>query len=172
MVGSAVGGLIQAIGAGTSASAQAAASTYKAGVAQLNQQINLQNANFALESGDIQAEEQKLAGEQEIANTTVTQAASGFTVGQGTNKSVTDSQQLVSDFDQNVIKWNASTTAWGYEAKAATDQAESQLDLMAASTQKQAGVLGEISSFVTAGTNVASKWYQGQSTGAFPSTVS
>lgn len=166
MAGTVAGGIVGGMGSAQQGAAQAAASQYKAGVAQLNQQINLQNANFAIESGDIQVEETKLAGEQEIANTTVTQAASGFVVGQGTNKAVTDSQELVSEYDQNVIKWNASTTAWGYEAKAATDSSEATLDLMAAASERKAGVLGELSSFINAGTSVASKWYQGTSSGA------
>lgn len=167
MVGSVAGGLIQGIGAGTSAGAAAAASQYKAGVALLNKQINETNANFAIESGEISAEERGLQGEQEVANTEVTQAASGFVVGQGTNKAVVDSQNWATAFDQNVIRWDAAKTAWGFEAKAATDTAESQLDLMAAKSQKTAGILGEIGSFINAGTSVASKWYQGTAVGAF-----
>lgn len=170
MVGTAVGGAISGVGAATSGAAAAAASTYKAGIAQLNAQINQQNANFAIETGNIESEERGLQGAQEVANTTVTQAASGFIVGQGTNAAVTSSQQLVTSFDQNVIQWDAAKTAWGFEAKAATDTAESNLDLMSASSEKEAGTLGEISSFINAGTSVASKWYQGSSTGAFGSS--
>lgn len=159
------GGLLQGLGAETQGSAQAAASTYKAGVALLNKQIDQQNANFAIESGDIKAQETELQGEQVIANTTVTQAASGFVVGQGTNKAVTDSQRQALDFDENVIRWDASKTAWGFEAKAATDEAESNLDLMAAKSEKTAGEISMWTSFLNAGTNVAKTWMQASASG-------
>lgn len=169
MAGTAAGGIVSGIGSAASGAAAAAASTYKAGVAMLNKQINDQNAQFATEEGQILSEERGLQGSQEVANTEVTQAASGFDVNSGTTVAVRQSQQWATQFDQSVIEWDAAKTAWGYEAKGATDVAEASLDTMAASSEKTAGILGEIGSFINAGTSVASKWYQGTSSGAFGS---
>jgi hypothetical protein len=164
-VGAGAGGIIGGIGAKFSGEAQASADRYKAGVALLNKQINEQNASWARESGDIKGEEAGLKSGQDIAQTKSTQAASGFDVTGGTNEAVRDTQTKVAQFDQNVIQWDAAKTAWGFESKAATDQAESALDLSAADTASKAGTISEISSFIGGASSVASKWYQGKSVG-------
>src|SRR5882724_10198039 len=132
-VGSGIGGIISGVGAKQAAEAQASQYRYKAGVALLNKQINLQNANWAIESGDIKAEETGLKAGQEIAQTKTAQSASGFDVTGGTNEAVRDTQTKVASFDQNVIQWDAAKTSWGFESKAATDQAEATMDIAAAS---------------------------------------
>jgi hypothetical protein len=163
--GSGIGAIVQGIGAMDTANANAAAYTYKAGVALLNKQINQQNANWALEEGDIKGEETGLKAGQEIAHEKTVQASSGIDVNSGTSVAVRDTQTKVAQFDQNVISWDASKTAWGFESKAATDQAEANLDTMAASNAKTAGILGMVGSFISGAGSVASKWYQGQSVG-------
>ena len=167
MGGTIVGNLMQGFGQDQADQAQAAANTYKAGVAQLNRQINEQNANWAVEAGQAQGMQQGMKSRQEIAQTKVTQAASGFDVNSGTNKQVREDQSTIAQYDQNVINWNAAKTAYGYETKATMDTAESTLDTMAASSEKEAGNLALIGSFVNAGTSVASKWMQAKQIGMF-----
>lgn len=169
ILGTVAGGIVGGLGAEQQGAAQAAMYQYKAGIALLNRQINLTNANWALESGEVKAEEEGLAAGQRIAETKVIQAASGFDVNTGTGAAVRKTQETVSDFDQGIIRYDAAKTGWGFEAKAATDQAESSLDLMAASQAKAAGQISMISSFINAGTSVASKWYQGTAQGVFSS---
>lgn len=167
MAAGAAGGIVGGIGSLISGNAQAAASTYKAGIATLNSQINKTNANWALESGDVKGMESGLEAGQKIAQTKTVQSASGFDVTTGTNQIVRDTQTKAAQFDQNVIAWDASKTAWGFEAKAATDTAQANLDTMAAGTEKTAGQIGAVSSFLGAATSVASKWTQGNSIGMF-----
>ncbi len=163
----AAGGIVSGIGAKESGDASAAAYRYKAGVALLNKQINDQNANWALEAGGIKGMEEGLKAGQEIAQTKAVQGASGLDVNTGSNEAVRDTQTKVAQFDQNVISWNASKTAWGFESKAATDVAESNLDLFAADTAKRGGEISMVSSFLGGASNVAGKWMQGKSAGAF-----
>lgn len=167
MGGTLVGGLIQGLGAQQSANAQAAASTYRAGVAQLNKQINEQNASWALQSGETQAEVQGMKSRQQIAQTKVAQSASGFDVNSGTGERVREDQSTISQFDQNVIRWDSAKTAYGYESKATMDQAESQLDIAAAGQEQEAGQISMIGSFINAGSSVASKWSQASQLGMF-----
>jgi hypothetical protein len=167
IVGTAAGGVVSGMGAKESADAQAAAYTYKAGVAQINKQVNEQNASWAIQAGDTQAEEKGLHAKQQIGQEKVVQAASGFDVNTGTGARVRDDMSSVSAFDQNVIRWDAGKTAYGYEVKAATDTAESNLDQFAAAQSSEAGTISEIGSFINAGTSVASKWSQGKTSGAF-----
>lgn len=165
LAGAVVGGAVGAFGSITAGNAAAAASKYKAGIAQLNTQISQQNANWSLESGDIKGMESGLQSGQQIAQTKVVQSGSGFDVTTGTNQTVRDTQTKAAQFDQNVIAWDASKTAWGFEAKAATDTAQANLDTMAAGTEKQAGEIGAVSSFLGGATSVASKWSQASQTG-------
>lgn len=164
---SAAGAGISGIGAMTSGEANAGAYRYKAGVALLNKQINEQNAQWATQAGGIHAMESGLKSRQDIAKTKVIQSGSGFDVNTGSNKAVRDTQSDVARFDQNVISWDASKTSFGYLSKAATDQAEANLDQMAAEQSEKAGLLGMIGSFISGAGNVSGKWMQGKSAGAF-----
>ena len=161
----AVGGIVSGIGAMQSADASAKAYRYKAQVAQFNKQINEQNARWALDAGETSAAESGMKSRQDIANTKVVQAASGFDVGGGTNEAVRDTQQEVAAFDQNVIRWDAKKTSFGYSVKAQTDEAESAIDLASADNAERAGKFAMVSSFLGAGSSVASKWSQGQTIG-------
>jgi hypothetical protein len=163
----AIGGLIGGFGAKESGDANAAAYQYKAGVALMNSKINKQNAAWATQSGGIQDEEEGLKAGQEIAGTKVAQSGSGFDVNSGSNASVRATQTKVSQFNEGVTAWDAARAAYGYEAKAAGNVAESNLDTMAADQSKKAGTIGMISSFLNAGGSVASKWQQGSTAGMF-----
>jgi hypothetical protein len=165
MAATAAGGIIGGLGAESSGQSQQAMYNYKAGVAQLNKQIADQNASWAVQSGGIQAEEKGLQSGQAIAETKVAQSGSNLDVNSGSPAAVRKTQTDVAQFDQNVIKWDAAKTAWGYEAKAAGDTAEANLDIMAGETAKTAGDIGMVTSFLNAGASVASKWSQGKTAG-------
>jgi len=167
MAASAVGGILGGIGAKQSGQANAAAYRYKAGVALLNKQINEQNASWATQAGGAKAEVEGLKSREAIASTKVVQSASGFDVNSGSNERVRETQTDVAQYDQNVINWDAAKTAWGYETRATTDVAEANLDQMAARTSEEAGTLGMWGSFISGAGNVAGKWMQGKSAGAF-----
>jgi len=91
----------------------------------------------------------------------------GFDVNTGSNERVRETQTDVAQYDQNVIRWDAAKTSYGYETKATTDVAEANLDKMAASQSEEAGTLGMWGSFISGAGNVAGKWMQGKSAGAF-----
>jgi len=167
IAGGAAGGIIGGLGAKEAGEAAAGASTYKAGVALLNKQVSEQNASWAVQAGDTQAEIKGLQAKQKIGQEKVVQAASGFSVNGGTGERVREDMSNVAAYDQNVIRWDAAKTAYGYGVKAASDTAENRLDLMAADQEREAGDIGEITSFINAGSNVASKWSQGKTTGLF-----
>ncbi len=167
MAATAGGAAISGIGAEKSGQANAAAYRYKAGVALLNKQINEQNASWATQAGGVKAEVEGLKSREAIASTKVVQSASGFDVNSGSNERVRESQSDVAQYDQNVIRWDAAKTAYGYETKATTDVAEANLDKMAADQSEEAGFLGMMGSFISGAGNVAGKWMQGKSVGAF-----
>jgi len=167
LVGTAVGGIVGGMGAKESGEAAAGAARYKAGVALINKQVSEQNASWAIQAGDAQAETKGLQAKQQIGQEKVVQAASGFDVNSGTGERVRSDMSTVSAYDQNVIRWDASKTAYGYEIKAATDTAEARLDQFSAQQDETAGTISEIGSFINAGSSVASKWAQGSKQGMF-----
>jgi hypothetical protein len=167
IAGTAVGGIVGGFGAGESGQAQANAYRYKAGVALLNKQVNEQNAAWAIQSGGAQAEVAGLKAGQQIGSTKVIQSGSGLDVNSGSNEAVRESQTSAAQYDQSVIQWDADKTGYGYQIKAVSDVAETQLDQMASEQAKTAGDIGEITSFINAGSSVASKWAQGKQSGMF-----
>lgn len=158
---SAGGGVLGAFGSLMSGDANADAYKYKAGLALMNQRINKQNASWALEAGETNAMESGLKSRQEIGSTKVHQAGSGFDVNSGTASEVRDTQGKTAEFDENMIRYDASKTAYGYEAKAAADEAESHMDLAAADNASKAGKINAFSSILGAASSVSSKWLQG-----------
>lgn len=158
-------GAIGATGAKFSADSSANAFNYKAGIAQLNSQIDKQNAAWAVNSGALKASNYGLKAGQEIADTKVVQAASGLDVNSGSKSAVRDTQSTVAKYDQNTIRLDAAHTAYGYETKAAADSAEAKLDIASADNAGKAGKLGILSSLIGTASSVASKWSQGNTIG-------
>lgn len=161
----AASGLVSGIGASTSAGASAASFNYKAGIAQLNAQIARQNAAWVTNSGGIKAQQEGLKDAQEIAQTKAGFGASGIDAGTGSHAGVTTSQTDVAKYNQGIIRADAAHTAYGYETKAAADEAEASMDRAAASNAEKAGKLGVLSSIIGSVGSVASKWMQGSSIG-------
>ena len=159
------GSIMGAVGADFSADASSEAYKYKAGIALMNQRISKQNAAWAREAGDINAEMSGIKSRQQIGGTKVHQAASGLDVNTGTAAQVREDQGAVAKFDQDMIRYDASKTAYGYEAKAAADEAEAQMDMAASSNAKKAGKLGVISSILGGASSVADKWLTGSEKG-------
>lgn len=160
LAGSAAGGVLGAIGAANTGAANASMYQYKAGVALINQKIATQNSQWALQAGGTQAEEKGLQGAQSIAETKVRQAAGDIDVNSGSAAATRDSMVKASQFDQQVIAWDAQKQAYGYATKAAEAGAEATMDTQAASQAKTAGWLGALSSVIGGATSVASKWTQ------------
>lgn len=158
-------GAVSGAGALATSGASADAFNFKAGIATLNSQINKQNAAWAINSGAIKAANYGLKAGQEIADTKVTQAASGLDVNSGSKEAIRDNMTDVAKYDQNTIRTDAAHTAYGYETKAAADKAEASLDIASANNAGKAGKLGVLSSIIGTASSVASKWTQGNTIG-------
>lgn len=158
-------GAIGGAGASFSSEASANAFNYKAGIAQLNSQIDKQNASWAINSGAIKASNYGLKAGQEIADTKVVQAASGLDINSGSKEAVRDTQSAVAKYDQDLIRADAAHTAHGYETKAIADSAEADLNRTSATNAGKAGKLAILSSVIGTASSVASKWSQANTLG-------
>lgn len=166
------GGITAAEGAKTTAAATQQSYNYQAGVAQINSAIDLQNADYARNQGDIQAMDYGLKAGQTQANIKVAQGASGLDVNSGSALAVQQSQKVITGIDTAQIRSNAAKVAYDYDVKSTMDLNQSTLDVMggqnaitAGNIQAEASILGTVGS-------VASKWTQGNTAGLFGSGTS
>lgn len=161
------GSLTQAFGNVFQGQAQAQAYQYQAGVAQMNQQISMQNANWASMAGEVTAQESGLKTRYEIGEEKSIQSGSGIRVDSGSATDVRVSQDEIGQQDQALIRSNAAHAAYGFQTEAAQEDAQANLDEMAASKSKTAGIIGGIGSILGGAASVSSKWLQGNQQGIF-----
>ena len=161
------GGILGAIGSVMGGQAQAQQYQYRAGVAQVNQQIALQNEGYQVHAGETRALESGLATRQRIGAITAGQGASNLSLNRGSAPLVRTSQAEIGSMEQGIIRENAGRAAYGEAVKATGYGAEATLDTMAARTSRTAGDIGAVSSILGGAASVSSKWLQGTSGGLF-----
>lgn len=161
------GGMLSAEGAAQQGEAQMQQNVYQYGVAMLNQQIAKQNADFAINAGEVSARDTGLAGGQRIANIETAQASSGIDVNSGSAAAVRAGQKTVINMDVDQIRSDAAKTAYNYDVQATQFEAQGQEYLKAGANAVQAAAINETSSFLSTTASVASKWSQASQSGMF-----
>jgi len=159
------GGLLSAYGAQKEGAATQSMYNYKAQVAKINADINRQNAAWALNRGEKEAEQYGMKAAQQRGQIRANQGASGLDVNSGSAKEVQQSQEKIKDMDLSAIRENAAKVAYDYETKAYMDENQATLDTMAGSYAKEAGNIKAIGSILGTASTVSSKWQQGSSIG-------
>lgn len=166
---SGAGSIINAFGALQSGSSSSLMYGYQAGVARLNQQIALQNRDYALATGETEASRYGMKARQDLGNIRAAAGASGLDIGSGSKAMVQDSQQFVTGIDLAQIRNNAARKAYGYTVEADADSRQATMLDRASSDASKAGGIKALSSLISGTTSVADKWLQGTSTGVFGS---
>ena len=166
MAATVAGGAVQAYGAAAKGSADQAMYNYQAGVAQLNEKIAKQNADYTREAGGTAAFQSGLRTGQIVGQQKVAQSASGIDVNTGSAAKVRADTLQLGQQDQATIRTNYAKKAYGYEVEAATKQAEAGADLVAGSEAKKASNINVASSILGTVASVSSKWMQASSAGA------
>lgn len=140
---------------------------YQSSIANLNKQIDLQNAEFSRQTGEQQAFQYGLKASQQMGQIKVAQASSGFDVNSGSAVAVRASQGKLNQLDNDIIRSNAAKTAYGYTEQATVAGAQADLYSMAGRNSMAAGVIGAGSSILGGAGSVSSMWLQGQRVGLF-----
>ena len=167
MGASLAGGILGAEGAKQSAAATQQSYNYQAGVAKINSQIDLQNKEYALNYGEIQATQYGLKERQQEGQIKVAQSASNLDVNSGSAVDVQQSQRKLGQMDMTQIRSNAAKTAYDFDVKSTMDLNQSTLDVMAGQNAKSAGDIQAMASIVGSVGSVSSKWMQGSQMGMF-----
>lgn len=162
----AIGAGVSAYGAYQGGQAQKQMYDYKAAVAQVNQQIAKQNADYALHAGEVEAQQAGMKLRSEIGQIRAGQGASGLDIASGSAPLVRDSATRVGQENIAIIRSNAAKRAYGYEVEAMEHGAESTLDTVAGANAKTAGTISAIGSLLGGASSVSSKWVGYKTSGA------
>lgn len=160
MGATAAGGLVNAYGTKESADSAAAQATYQAGVAALRQQVDTQNANYALNVGEGQAQQAGMKGREIIGQEKAGAAARGLDVNSGSAAATRGSEEEITQQNEAVIRADAMKKAYNFQVQGVEDTATQQLDLMGASKDITAGDIGFTGSLLGTAGSVASQWYK------------
>jgi len=170
-LGSSFGGsLMSAGGAIASGFANERMYDYQAGIAKLNQQIDKQNAEFAVQTGEQQAFQAGLKQRAQMGQIKVAQASSGFDVRSGSAEQVRTSQAKLNLQDTDIIRSNAAKTAYNYELQGTVAGAQAGLYQMAGQNALEAGGISAAGSILGGVSSVSSEWLQGARVGLWGST--
>lgn len=158
LVGTAIGGGIQAYGAYQGGKAQQSMFNYQSRVAQINAQNAQTQANVEQQTGDIRAQQSGLRTAQRVGLTRAGMAAGGLDLGSGSAKSVVGSEEEVGQFEQASIRNDAARRAFGYQTAAFGDISQANVDIAAGQGARQAADINVGTSVLGAATSVADKW--------------
>ena len=165
LAGTAVSGIVGAVGARQEASAKAQAANYQAAVARNNAIIAQQNAAQAVATGRSQAQEQDIRNRAVLGQIAAAQGASGIDISSPTFQQVTTGQQQIGRLRTEDIMQTALERARGFNVEAMSETAQAQLEQMTAARARQAGTISAASSLLGGATSFADKWQRYQTTG-------
>lgn len=160
-----IGAGVQAMGAMSQSSAQAASANYMAQVARNNQIIAQQNSESAINQGYAleQRERQKTAAL--IGEITATQGARNVLVSSPSSVLTRSSAAETGELDALTIRYNAGLEARNQQIAANSAGAQAQLYSAQAQYDLQAGMYGVGTSILGGASSVSDKWLKYQTYG-------
>lgn len=168
LAGGIVGGIGDLIGGQSTQSMY----NYKAAVAQMNANIAKQNANYEIETGETQAEQQGLKTRATVGATKVALASGNISTSSGTAAKVVTSEIALGQQSAGIIRANAAKRAYGFQVEAAGDEAQSNIDIMSGQNAKTASYFQAASTILGAAGQSYASAQQGVQTGLYKNTAS
>lgn len=152
------GGAVSGGGALLGGLAQGNASSYQAAVARNNATIANQNADYAEEAGQAQADATARKGAATGARIKTAQAANNIDVNTGSAKRVQAGQRETAQLDTETVLNNAALTAYGYRSQATGFTAQAGLYGMEAEEAPIGGALNATGDLLSSASSVGFKW--------------
>ena len=152
------GSIVKGLGGLAGGFANSAMYDYQAGVAQLNQQIDLQNAEWARQTGEQNAIQFGLKSKAQMGQIVSAQASSGFDLRSGSAVDVRNSQASMVNLGNTTIRSSAAQTAYGYEIQAAAAGAQASADKIAGQDAMFTGIENMGTSFLGGASSVVKMW--------------
>lgn len=167
LASSAAGSIFSAFGSQREGEAKANMFNYQASVARVNQDIAKQNAAYARDVGEVEAQKVGMKGRFEEGQAKAAQSGRGLDVNTGSAALTRSSMELVSAHEQDVTRANAAKRAYGYEVEGMSQGAQATMYGLSAQDAQRAGQMGFMTSLLGGASSVSSKWMQGRSSGVF-----
>lgn len=163
------GSLFTGLAAKNSANATAGMYGYQSAISQINQKLQLQNRDWALQAGGQEAVRYGMKARSEAGMIRAAQGASGISLDSDSSVAVRESKDLISRMDLETITTNTARKAYGFEVAAEEAGLQSDMYTRAASDAKRGGDLAMMGSIISGVGSVASKWSEAKTTGLFNS---
>ncbi len=100
---------------------------YQAAVSLVNRDIAKQNAAYARDVGEVEAQQAGMKSRAEVGEMTAAQGASGLDVGKGSAVRVRESMIDLGYYNQTLVRSSAAKKAYGYEVEAVQHEAQSDV---------------------------------------------
>lgn len=155
------GGILSAFGSISSGIANQNMFDYQSAIANINAQIDRQNAQYAIDTGNQQNLELGLKQGQQLGQQKTALASSGFDIRSGSAAQVIASQESLNRLDQTILRSNTTKTAYNFETQASTAEQQAQMYTLAGENSFQAGLIGAGSSILGSASSVSREWLQG-----------
>ncbi|WP_017773848.1 hypothetical protein [Paraburkholderia kururiensis] len=152
-------------GAVQSASAQSSAAGYQAAVAQNNQKIANQNAQYAVQQGQIEEQAKRQQTAQLISQERAGAAAAGIDLNTGSPLREQGDTAKLGEIDALTIRNNAARAAYGYTVQGLDYGSQASLDQSASRAALTGGALNAFGSIIGGASSVSSKWWKYQNAG-------
>ena len=162
-----MGDFVAPYGAWEQGQAASGAAHYNANIATQNAAISRKNAEIAEQSGEAQVSVQGQRTKAGIADTVAHQASSGVDTQGGSYTDVRNSERELGEMDAQTIRTNAAREAFGYRAKAQSEEDQSTLDSTSAANDVTAGNLNAASTFIGSVTGAAQSYSNFKLAGGF-----
>lgn len=167
---------VQQAGAEATAQANSNSANYAAKVAENNAIAERQNAERAVEAGQVKATNASIKNASTVARIGAGMAANGVDINTGSSVDVQDSQRKTGVLDAETVLNNAQLEAYGYRTQATNYENQTTLDKAQAGNAITAGNIasegigaGADASLLSNASSVAYKW---TTSGAKPGTSS
>lgn len=151
---------LQAYGQFKQGQSQSAMYNYQSGLAQTNASIAKQDAIYATQTGEVEAQQSGMRTRSEVGSTKVGYGAGNISTSSGSSKNVIASETSIGQANEAVIRANAAKRAYGFNVASAEDTAQAGVFSEAAHTARTSANLQIASTIVGAATGVSSKWSQ------------
>ena len=158
--------VVSAAGSFMQAQAQAGMAEYQAAVARNNQIAADQNARYAIQAGERQAQAQDFKNRALAGAVEAAQGASGLSLESPTFEDIRESSAQLGRLDTATITQEARMRARGYQQEASNFAAESAMARSRASSARTSGFINAGSSILGGASSFSDKWMRFKTAGA------
>lgn len=160
MVSSALGGIVQAAGDIYQGEAQANMLRYQAGVADINKNIQLQNAAYATAVGEDKAEISGMATRDLLGQTRAAEGQGNVRTDTGSAAAVQRSEIEIGQENQGIIRAESAKEAYNARVGAMQEGVRAAIFRQGATTALQASKIAAVGSVLGGASSFSSKWAQ------------